>query len=222
MSQKLIIAIMGAVILAGGGVWYYQNNIAGSSDNATNSRSSGRDSGEKSGGFFDSLKGGAGNFADILNGGDAQECHFSGTDPETKEYTEGVIYVDGESFRMTADTEVEGKPVKINMIQHEMVMYMWSDDEKVMPGIKIDTSMFEDLPDSEKPESPIEWLKDPKAGVDYKCRGWSARANSFEPPADVEFMDMFAGLGQMFGGMMEAMNEDMGGFDGGYDDSWDY
>lgn len=222
MSQKLIIAIMGAVILAGGGAWYYQNNIAGSSDNATNSRTSSRDSEEKTGGILESFKDGAGSFADILKGGDAQECRFSGTDPETKEYTEGVIYIAGESFRMVADTEVEGKPVEISMIQHEKVMYMWSDDENVMPGIKIDMSMFEDLPETEKPESPIDWLKDPEAGVDYKCKGWSPRGNSFEPPADVEFMDMFAGLGQMFGGMMEEMGQNMGDFEGGYDDSWDY
>lgn len=97
---------------------------------------------------------------------------------------------------------MDGKAGRINMIQHESVMYMWSDDETVMPGIKIDVSMFEDLPETEKPESPLDALKDPESGMKFDCKGWSPRGDSFEPPADVEFYDMFGGMGEMFGEMM--------------------
>ena len=218
MSQKVIIAVLGLVILLGGGVWYYQNMMGDDSGK----KSTSRDKGEaKKDGVFDAIKGGvtggAGTFADIIGAGDAQECTFSGTDPETGEYTEGEIKIDGESFSMKAETTIDGEDTTMNIIQHEKVMYMWSDDDETMPGVKIDMSMFEDMEGTEgieKPESPIDWLKDPESDVDYNCSGWIPRASAFEPPADVEFMDMFSGLGAMFQGMME------GGFEGEAD--WVY
>ncbi len=206
MSQKVIIAVLGVVIILGGGAWYYQTMMSDGEDKAKSKSKSE----EKSGGMMDAIKsgvtGGAGSFADILGAGDAQECTFSGEDPETGEYSEGKIYIDGESFRMEADTMVDGQEGTINIIQHEQVMYMWSDDEEAMPGMKIDMSMFEDMEGvegMEKPESPIDWLKDPESEADYDCSGWLPRASTFEPPEDVEFMDMFGGMGAMFQGMME-------------------
>lgn len=210
MSQKLIIAIMGLVILGGGGAWYYQTNMAGT-DNSIGSKTSSRETSDEKNGLVDAFKDGASNFADVLKGGAAQECSFSGTDPETKEYSEGTVFIDGESFRLKAETEHSGTKETINLIQHEKVMYMWSDGE-AMPGIKIDMSMFEGMEETEKPESPLDWLKDPEAGVKYKCRGWSSRSDSFEPPEDIEFMDMFGGMGQMFGDMMREGVEEEGGY----------
>ncbi len=220
MSQKLIIGILVAIILIGGGAWYYQTNMAGKSD-ASSSRSETREMNEgDEGGVFEAIKKGAGNFADVLKGGDALECRFSGTDPETKEYAKGTIFVDGESFKMNADTVVEGTPTVVNVIQHEKVVYMWSDDKETMPALKIDLSMFKDSPESEKPKSPIDMLKDLESGMEYECRGWSSRGDSFEPPADIEFMDMFGGLGEMFGGMMQqGMAEDKGGEEGQAEES---
>lgn len=209
---------MGVVILGGGGAWYYQTNMAGT-DNAIGEKNSSREMNEEEDkGLLGTLKDGAGSFADVLSGGVAQECRFAGTDPETKEYSEGTIFIDGESFRLNADTEQGGTKETIHLIQHEMVMYMWSDDDETMPGIKIDMSMFEGMEGTEKPESPLDWLKDPEAGVKYDCKGWSPRADSFEPPEDMEFMDMFGGMGAMFGDMMqEGMAEEGGG-----GDEWSY
>jgi len=203
MSQKVIIGIMGLIILGGGGVWYYQTNMA-DSDSATGSKSSVRnkDEAKKDGGMFDSIKEGASSFVDVMGGGGAQQCQFSGTDPESGEFMEGVIYVDGENFVLKADTVIEGQEGVLNMIQEEKVMYMWTDDEELMPGIKIDVSMFEDMPDAEKPPSILDELKDPESGFESRCKSWAPRKDSFQPPEDVEFIDMFGAMGGMFGAMM--------------------
>lgn len=217
MSQKAIIAVLAGIIVIGGGVWYYQNNLADSND-ARGSRSGEERSGE--GGMMNSIKDGAGSLADVFSGGDAVECRFSGEDPQTGEYSEGVVYVDGESFRMEADTVVEGKNTRMFIIQHENKMYMWSDDEAEKQGVLIDMTAFADMEGMEKPESPVDWLKDPESGADYDCKGWSARGDSFEPPADIEFIDMFGGLGEAFGEMMQGMAEQ--GFDAEAAADWNY
>jgi hypothetical protein len=198
MSQKVIIAILAGIIILGGGAWYYQNSGAGA-ERAAGEREGGAK--ERDGSVMDTIKDGAGGLADVFGGGDAAECRFSGKDPETGEYSEGVVYVDGESFRMEADTVVDGQEVRMYIIQHEHVMYMWSDGEA--EGIMMDMSAFADMEGAEKPESPIDWLKDPESGADYDCKGWSANARSFEPPEDISFIDMFGGLGEAFGEMFE-------------------
>ncbi len=198
MSQKVIIGILAGVILLGLGAWYYQNNMT-SAGNAVGEQAER----EREGGVMNTIKDGAGSLADVFSGGDAVECRFSGEDPQTGEFTEGVVYVDGESFRMEADTTIDGKAGRMYIIQHENKMYMWGDDENEKQGVLIDMSAFADMEGMEKPESPIDWLKDPESGADYDCKGWSARASSFEPPADIEFIDMFGGLGEAFGDMMQ-------------------
>ncbi len=216
---------MGIIILLGGGAWFYQTQIAGQDGAKSSMRNKGDD--RKEGSVLDSIKEGASSFGDAFKGGSAQQCQFSGTDPESGEFMEGVIYVDGENFTMKADTVVEGQDAVLNMIQHEQVMYIWTDDESQMPGLKIDVSMFGELPEEEKPPSILDELKDPDSGFESRCKGWSPRSDSFEPPEDVEFMDMFGAFGAMFSGMMEEggmMGGGEGMFGGGfgeesYDDS---
>lgn len=204
MSQKVIIAVMAIIILVGGGAWFYQNKMAGT-ENGTGSRAASER--EREGGMMDTLKDGAGSLADVFSGGDAVECRFSGEDPQTGEYSEGVVYIDGESFRMEADTVIDGEKAMMYMIQHENKMYMWGDDPQEKQGLLIDMTAFANMEGAEKPESPIDWLKDPESGADYDCKGWSAKASTFEPPADIEFIDMFGGLGDAMGEMMQGMME---------------
>ncbi len=227
MSQNVIIGILGVIIVAGGGVWYYQTNMADDSSAASNRSSSAREADDK-GGVLDSITGGAKSLTDLLSGGDALECRFAGTDPETGEYSEGTIFIDGENFRADGEWTVDGEMTAFNMIQHERVMYMWSEDDPSGQGVKIDMSMF---PEEEggAPESPIDWLKDPEAGVEFDCKGWSPRSNAFEPPKDVEFIDMFGAMGAMFGQMMQEGMGEMGGMEDmpAYDDNpsaddWSY
>jgi hypothetical protein len=206
MSQKIIIVILGLVIVAGGGAWYYQNTMMENGTGTTGGRTAKSAQEDKS--VFDSVgKSISGSFAEIIGSGDSVQCKFSGTDPETNEPMDGVVYIAGEDYKMEADTVIEGTEARINVIQNGSVMYMWSDDPDAMPAIKIDVSMFP-KDESAPAESPIDWLKDPESGVDYSCRDWSQKSDSFTPPEDIEFLDMF---GAMFGGMMGAM---MGGGEG--------
>ncbi len=107
---------------------------------------------------------------------------------------------------MEADTMIQGTPLTMQIMQKDRVMYMWSDNEEVMPAMKIDTTMFPE-DDSAAPESPLAFLEDPESGVDYSCRAWVPRSSTFEPPEDIEFYDMFGGMMGAFGEMMQ---EEMG------------
>ncbi len=213
MSQKVIIGILGGVILVGGGVWFYQSQYdkTGSSS-ITNDKKTTRDGSkveEKGilGEIGDKL---SGSFIDLTAKGKSAYCTFDGIDPETNERVEGSIYASGQDFFMEADTVIEGTDVTLRIIQKDRVMYMWSDNEEVMPGMKIDMSMFPDDATAEK-ESPIAFLKEPDSGVDYSCRVWIPRSSVFEPPEDVEFHDMFGGMMGAFGAMMEGgFGEDTG------------
>lgn len=211
MSQNVIIAILATTIVAGGGVWYYQTNV---SPEVASVRGSEKSAPREEKGLLEKITGEiTGSFADILGRGDSVQCSFEGKDPDTGAPIEGEVYVDGENYALRADTEIERTQVMLNMIQKGQVMYLWTDDAEAMQPIKIDVTMFGDDPEMKK-ESPIEMLKDPANGIDVACKGWSAKASKFEPPADIEFFDMFGGMMGAFGQMMQkGMMEDSGGED---------
>jgi len=210
MSQKIIIGGLCAVILVGGGVWFYQNQSEGGATSLMKSgekSTSAQSLGEKKGILGELGDMVTGTFADIMVKGQSAYCTFDGIDPETRERINGSIYTSGENFAMEADTVMDDIEIRMNIIQNDRVMYMWSDQEDVMPAMKIDMSMFPD-DSSEDTESPLAFLEDPESGVDYSCRTWIPRASAFEPPKDIEFYDMFGGMMGAFGAMME------GGFGG--------
>lgn len=231
MSKNIIIAILGTVVVAGGGFFYYQNYMAADTASGTRERGSAREESRDERGMFESAGDAiTGTFSDIVGRGDAVQCKFSGTDPETNEPVDGIVYVVDEDMYLEADTVMDGTELTIKVLQNGPVMYMWSDTPDVMPALKIDTSMFEGSEET-VPESPLDWLKDPETGMDYSCRTWMVRRDLFEPPADVEFMDMFGMMFGAFGNMMGEMggmgemNGDMGNSDSYSDpfsgeDSW--
>jgi len=200
MSQNVIIAILGTVIVAGGGFWYYQSNMAPGAEGA---RSQAESAVTEDKSLFEKVTGSiSGSFTDILGRGDAVQCSFEGVDPETKAPMKGMVYVDGDNFALKADTEIEKKRVMLNMIQKGKVMYLWTDDPEAMQPMKIDVTMFGDDPEMKK-TSPLEMLKDPANGMEFACKGWSPKASKFEPPADLKFFDMFGGMMGAFGSMMQ-------------------
>jgi len=222
MSQKMIIGVLCAVILVGGGAWFYQSQSDGGSTSLMKSGekgSSAQSLGEKKGVLGELGDMVTGTFADIMVKGQSAYCTFDGIDPETSERIKGSIYTSGENFAMEADTVMEDIELRMNVVQNDRVMYMWSDQEDVMPAMKIDMSMFPE-DDSEDVESPLAFLEDPESGVDYSCRAWIPRASAFEPPKDIEFYDMFGGMMGAFGAMMEGGfgQDSMGGYDDDYDD----
>lgn len=195
-----------AVILLGGGAWFYQNQSEGgasslmkSGDKASSAKVADKEDKGVLGELGEMF---TGTFADLMVKGQSAYCTFDGIDPETGEPVEGFIYTSGENFSMEADTVMEGTELTMYIIQNDRVMYMWSDEEEVMPGMKIDMSMFPE--DEETPaESPLAFLEDPESGVDYSCRAWIPNSSTFEPPEDVEFYDMFGGMMGAFGAMLE-------------------
>jgi hypothetical protein len=219
MSQKIIIGVLAAVIVAGGGTWYYQSQSEdGSMMGMRTGESTSKKSSNEDKGILDTLGDTVkGTFTDIVGRGESVQCKFRGVDPETKEPAEGIVYASGENFYMEADTVVEGTELMLYVIQDDLVLYMWSDNEEAMPPIKMDMSAFAAFGEEAKPESPIDWLDDPEFGMEYTCRGWSPKRDSFTPPSDIEFLDPFGQMMGAFGTMMEGGMMGDPGMEGGED-----
>lgn len=206
MSNNVIIGGIVAIVLLGGGVWWYQSqssNEEGTAGAVTSERTT------EEPGTLDAL---TGRFTDFITRGESVQCRFSGTDPDTGEFAEGTVYASGEQYYIEVTTVVENMPVAMKMIQTEETMYIWSDNEAVVPAMSFDMTAFasSDTTDSEPMvSSPTEWFDDVGTEVDYDCRRWSPRANSFTPPADIEFANPFAGMMEMMSGMEGMMDEDM-------------
>ncbi len=157
---------------------------------------------------------------------DITENKFTATDPYSNEPASGVTYISDDNFIVIADTVMEGHELELHMIQKkEGILYAWSDNDEVLPPMKFDMSMFQDMADqmgSDEQvgaESPMDWLDDPKAKAQYKCRSWSPRSNSFEPPKDLKFIDPFGQMFNMMGAMPigeDMANDPYGGADTDY------
>jgi len=204
MSQNVIIGGVAVVILLGAGVWWYQSHSG--TEEVMNSQTNGEAVEEP--GVLEAL---SGRFTDFMRQGDSVQCSFSGTDPDTNEYAEGTVYASGDEYYIEVNTAVEGTPVAMKMIQTDNTMYLWSDNPEVVPAMSFELEAFagEDFENAPFSSSPTEWLDEPEVEVEYSCRRWSPRVDSFVPPADIDFMNPFSAMMEMMGGMEGMMTEEM-------------
>lgn len=205
MSQNAIIGGVVAVVLLGAGVWWYQSQ----SDTEVTMSSQPDGAVAEEPGTLEAL---TGRFTDFMTQGDSVQCTFKGTDPQSGEYAEGTVYASGGEYYIEVDTVVEGTSVAMKMIQTDDTMYLWSDNSAVVPAMSFDLTAFADIESSDDTpikNSPTEWFDEPEANVEYSCRRWTPRADSFVPPADIEFANPFSAMMEMMGAMEGMMTEEM-------------
>lgn len=154
------LGIIIAVLVVGGGAWYFVNNKGGSLETA----------------------GTQGSFADVLARGGNYECTFTSTDPDSE--SSGVIYVSDKRIRGDFKSMVEKSGlVASSMIVDGKAVYTWSDATPL--GIKIPIVSSEDgsnqVTDSFNSENK-------NASVDYECKSWKVDETMFVPPSGIQFM----------------------------------
>lgn len=158
-------------------------------DSVADSGSSSIDSDASNGSFV-------GNMADALKLGKSMKCTWSSDEGE------GVSYIKGE--KMYTETTTDG--MTAFMVGDGECTYIWeegksdgakfclSGDDFAIGDFEVDDSEFEDKLGNQQ------GLED--AGVDMdmdmNCRPANVKNSQFAVPSDVEFVDPFAELGDMF------------------------
>jgi len=149
---------------------------------------------------------------DILGMGKSQKCTWTGEDGES-----GVIYTDGKKSRVEVSGALVEKGQKMISLNDGEWTYTWIDGADTQ-GTKIKLADLEEMNDQfggdfieDDEDSEI----DEDMPGDYSCENWRARGSMFDPPSDVEFMDMnsqLEGLGDMMDSMKDVDAESVCGF----------
>jgi hypothetical protein len=148
-----------------------------------------------------------GSLADIMTMGKNVKCTYSAEDEDGK--SEGTIYVSGNKSRNDIYVESpEGLKEEVHMIVNKEYMYSWSSAQEQGSKMKLDSFDVEDGDyDKASLKDNLEAYRQyqgEEGAVDFKCSPWIPNGSVFDPPSDIEFVDMSA--------MMETFQQDMEDF----------
>ena len=119
----------------------------------------------------------------LLSLGASQECRFTYEDEETGS-TKGVVYVAKNKLRTDLDiTDTEGKNSSVSIIRNGDTNYIWGTELET--GVKL-TLSEEEFKDNEQIKGSLDTEKE----VDYDCKGWIVDETKFNPPSNIDFLDL--------------------------------
>ncbi len=133
-------------------------------------------------------------FRDLMDLSENFTCTFSDTD-EAGNRSEGTVYVEGDEENLRGDftiTEAGGESYEAHVIRKGTLRYVWTSqmDQGFMMDLEEDAPLFGT---AEEDEAAI----DENESVDFDCDDWSPNDDMFDPPSDVEFLDMSAQMEMM-------------------------
>jgi len=149
-----------------------------------------------------------GTFMDLLKLGKDYTCTFDETD--TNGNTSGTVYVQSGGKNMRGEFMMNGGakgPMEANVIRKGNMNYVWTSEMQQGMMMEIDPNqptLFGKMND----KNDIS-VKDGEP-VDFDCKKWTPDADMFEPPSDIDFMDISAQMDAMMGNIKQA-NEMMHG-----------
>ncbi len=174
--NKVIIAIVAVVVLAGAGVAGFLLMKDDDKNDASQTGDNGQDQAEGEG--TASVKTTA---KDLLASNKNQQCIFSGTVDGGQ--NQGTIYVSNKRMHMDYSNTNAGKVTNGSVILLPGTQYFWDADTK--QGAKLAIS-----------EAEIEKSQNENIEIDqeyeFRCSDWNVDDNLFTPPADVTFQDLTA------------------------------
>lgn len=170
MNSKVIIGIVTAVIIIGGGVALYMANSSNTQQNETKEAETAQTTTKTS-------------LSALLEKGDPQKCTYSGSN-EGYEYSGTAYFSSEKQMRNDYKSEREGKSRDGSMIITDGTQYFWNNDDK--KGFK--TAIKAD--DSQQSSSETSENVDTKAKFSFQCEGWTVDESKFTPPSDVTIQDL--------------------------------
>ena len=135
----------------------------------------------------------------LMEKGKAMHCTFSQEEETSGEILSQEMYIDGD--RMYVEMNMKGdNEMTVYTIDDGKYTWTWTSEEN--KGMKFktekDEAWIEDDEEfyGEEGEYNLEGENTEGADVNlelnYKCEGWRAKNSQFEPPKDVEFVDLAA------------------------------
>lgn len=172
MSKNAIIGLVVAIVVVGGGAWFFAANPS-TEGGATGSQNVQGESGKLT-------------FKELMLMGGSKKCEVAVNTPESP--ATGMVYVSGENVRsdiVAKPANMGGTEVSAHMIKNGDYVYSWTD---MMPqGVKVKLTAAESAGASAG--------YDANAEVDYSCSAWIADASYFEVPSGVTFMEFSGAAG---------------------------
>jgi hypothetical protein len=177
MNTNVIIGIVAALALAGGGAYVYTQSDTTASVETTSEHAA------------------MGTLKDLMAQG-SSKCTVTNTVANSE--STGTVYIGDGKMRgdFTTVTTNPAMTVESHMISDGEMIYTWSNQ---MPqGIKMSVSATAAPNADAAANAQVDMYN---AQVNYDCDSWNVDASQFEVPATVEFMDM----NQMMQGAMKAL-----------------
>lgn len=184
MPTKIIIVLVIALTLLGGGYYLYTLSTANPQTQTEAPRQTGNNSSGKN--FVGSL-------IDLLTLGQNTTCTFATTD-DSGSQTSGLVFASAGGNKLSGEfelTDPEGSVTTSHVISDGEYSYFWSSE--LEEGIKVkldpeDTSLF----GKTSGESRTSFGIDEKEPVDFNCQPWVVDNSKFVPPSHIEFKEFEA------------------------------
>lgn len=169
MNNKIAIAVVAIIVIAGGAFLLTRNKAKSPSTVDSNTEATADAESEAS---IES-----GSIESLIAAGRSQMCTFSSKEQDTQ--TSGTMYVSGGKMRGDFETDTgSGNKTVSHMMYDGTTSYVWSDGSNMGFKMALDTS--------DQTSAPTQGV-DPKKNYEYHCEKWSTDNSKFELPSNVEF-----------------------------------
>lgn len=128
---------------------------------------------------------GTGSFAYLMESGRNLKCDIV-YEPQSGTSVVATVYVDGEHMRVDSEMMMAGETYLSHMIMDHDMVYTWNESGASNMAVKFKV----DEADTETEMADSTRQVDLNQQVDYDCSLWTVDDSVFNPPADIEFMDM--------------------------------
>lgn len=169
MNSKVIIAIVTAVIIIGGGIALYMANSSNTEQSQTKKTETTNET-ETS-------------LSALLEKSEPRKCTYSG-EVKSGEYSGTAYFSSDKQMRNDYESTTNGKTRSGSMIITGDTQYFWNAETK--KGFK--TAIKAD--DSQQTNTEENDSVDTNAKFTFKCSDWSVDDTMFTPPSDVNIQDL--------------------------------
>ncbi|MBI2010115.1 MAG: hypothetical protein HYS86_02965 [Candidatus Chisholmbacteria bacterium] len=185
MPTKVIIVLLAALALLGGGYFLYLRSSANPQTQTENPQAPSTQNASSGQSFTGSL-------IDLLTLGQNYTCTFQTTD-DSGAQTSGLVFVSSGGDKLSGEFEMrdtEGTVTTSNIVSDGEYNYIWSSEmtqgfkTKIEPG---DSLFGEGGGDSETPTGI-----DENKPADFNCTPWLVDQSKFVPPSNIEFVEFAA------------------------------
>lgn len=178
MSKNLIIGVVLAVAVVGGGATFV---LTRPDETAKNNRTSSSDSAVEGNPTQAEATTESGSIKEFLAAGENKECTYS-----TAEVNGTMYFASGERMRMDyTGTGADAEASSGSMIIQSQNQYIWGNESK--EGIKFAFDK-DAIPTDQEAGSSTNLEQD----YSFTCKSWNVDESKFAPPSDVTFQDFSA------------------------------